>query len=78
VRNQKKALSTSLRSATQATDSTCSGCSAKRNATSALGQRAAVMRRNTANSSKALSACSQTLVRWCHPLSMPKNWESAM
>ena len=42
VRSQNEAPRTSLRSEAQATDSTRSGCSANRNATSALGHSAAV------------------------------------
>ena len=40
VSRKKNVLSTSLRSATQATDSTCSGWSANSAATKALGQNA--------------------------------------
>src|SRR6266850_1843029 len=47
VSNQKKALKTSLRSATQATDSTCKGCHANSAATHALRQSARVIRRKT-------------------------------
>ena len=58
-------LSMSRRSAIQATDSTCSGWMAKIAATQALGQRHAVMRSKTRNSSTEDAACSRTLVRWC-------------
>jgi hypothetical protein len=44
VRNQKKALSTSFRSATHATDSTCIGWSANKVATSELCQSEPVKR----------------------------------
>ena len=53
-RNQKTALSTSLRSATQATDSTCIGCHAKSAATKALRQREFVKRRNKPKSNSVL------------------------
>ena len=58
-------LSTSRRSATQATDSTCKGCRANNAATSALGQSAPVIRHRTKNSVTADAACSKTLVKWC-------------
>ena len=74
MRNQKQALSTSLRSATQATDSTCSGCNANKNATNALRQRVPVARSRKMHNKMAASACSRTLCRWCQPLSRPKNW----
>ena len=65
VRNANSALRTSLRSAIHATDSTCSGCSAKRNATNALRQRAPVARNRNANSSEEAAAWSSTLTRCC-------------
>ena len=78
VRNQKQALSTSLRSATQATDSTCSGCNANKNAANALRQRVPVARCRKMHNMTAARACSRTLCRWCQPLSRPKNWQSSM
>src|ERR1019366_10293000 len=60
---QKNVHRTSFRSDTQATDSTCSGCSAKRKAATALGQRARVARCRNAKSSHVESAWISTLVR---------------
>src|ERR1019366_1070060 len=74
----KKALSESFRCGTQATDSTCSGCRAKINATHALGQRRPVERFRNAKSSSTARAWNSTLVRWCHPLRSPNNWQSSM
>ena len=56
VRNQKNPLNTSFRSATHATDSTCSGWIAKSAATTALRQGCRVIRVRTANSRQALAA----------------------
>ena len=56
-------LKTSLRSATQATDSTRRGWMAKTAATHALGQSAPVIRRSTRNRRTAAAACKSTLVR---------------
>ena len=64
---RKNVLSTSFRSETQATDSTCSGCSANRAATRALRHRAPVIRKSIRSRTTALPACSSTLVRWCPP-----------
>ena len=52
-------LSTSLRSATQATDSTWSGWTAKSAATNALRQRAPVIRARTTNRSAAFAGVQQ-------------------
>ncbi len=46
VRNPRKVLKTSFRSATHATDSTCNGCQAKIAATQALRQSVPVRRRS--------------------------------
>ena len=51
-----------LRSATQATDSTCNGCRANSAATKALRQRLRVMDSNTPNSSNVFRMCSSRLV----------------
>ena len=56
-------LKTSLRSATQATDSTLRGCTANTAATQALGQSAPVIRRSASNRSTAAAACKSTLVK---------------
>ena len=56
-------LNTSLRSATQATDSTLRGWIAKTAATQALGQSAPVIRRRARNRTIAAAACKSTLVR---------------
>ena len=69
---------TSLRSATQATDSARSGCTAKTRATRAEGQLLRVRASSARKSRAAVSACSTTLVRWCGPGSMPKSWTSSM
>ena len=60
---KKKALSTSLRSATHATDSTRSGWMANTAATNALRQRAPVVRRKIRNSRMTDAVCNMTLVR---------------
>ena len=60
---KKNALSTSFRSATQATDSTCSGCQANNAATQALRHSAPVMRLRTRKSSSVLAVCSSRFVR---------------
>src|SRR5215831_951807 len=64
VNNQKSVLNTSLRSATQATDSTCRGCNANNPATKALGHVCRVARRNVRKSSTLFAACSSTFVKW--------------
>jgi hypothetical protein len=61
---QKKPLSTSFRSATQATDSTRRGCTANRAAAIALRQTAPVSSRSARKSSTPLTACNATLLRW--------------
>ena len=53
-----------MRSATQATDSTWSGCSAKSAATTALRQVAPVSHRSQPKSNSAFVRCSSTLVAW--------------
>src|SRR5262245_24551866 len=62
-RNAKKALSTSFRSATHATDSTCSGCTAKIAATAAEHHGRAVMRHNTTKRTRVLRRCHTRLTR---------------
>ena len=59
---KKSPLKTSLRSATQATDSTRSGWMAKIAATHALGQSAPVIRRSAKSRRTAAAACNTTLV----------------
>ena len=54
-------LSTSFRSVTQATDSTCSGWTAKMAAVNALGHKWPVIARSTRKSSTTFAACSATL-----------------
>ena len=71
---QKSVLRTSLRSAIQATDSTCSGCTAKSAATNQRSARArpscgAEARRAAARSPRA----STTFVTWCAPASRPNS-----
>ena len=60
---RQKVLSTFLRAATQATDSTLIGCIAKRMATNALSHNLPVILRKTRNSSQLLSICHITLTR---------------
>ena len=55
--NPKNVLKTSLRSATHATDSTCSGCKANSAATTAGRHCAPVRRRSSRNSSSVLATC---------------------
>ena len=69
---------TSLRSATQATDSTCVGCTAKSAATTALRPGAPVMRESTRNRSAAFAACRSTLTAWWAPGASPKSCTSSM
>ncbi len=57
-------LSTSLRSAIHATDSTWSGWTAKSSATAALRPGAPVRARRTAKSSAAFAAWSAAFTRW--------------
>jgi hypothetical protein len=52
----KNVDSVSLRSAAHATDSTCNGCSAKSAATSALDQRACVVRNSNQKTSNVFAA----------------------
>ena len=63
VRNQNVVLSTSLRSAAQATDCTCSGCHAKKAATAAALQSHPVSRYIRTRSKRELTVCSSTLPR---------------
>ncbi|MBK7047273.1 MAG: hypothetical protein IPH48_12365 [bacterium] len=60
---KKNPLSTSLRSATHATDSTCNGWIANSAATSAGRQTAPVNRRRSKYSSSVLATCSAMFVR---------------
>ena len=68
----------SLRSATQATDSTLKGWIAKIAATKALRQVNPVVRRRTRKSRMAVAAWRATFVKWCQPASIPKSWQSSM
>ena len=76
--SQNSVDSTSLRSETQATDSTWSGCTANSAPTTALRQSEPVARRNQAKSRVALTAWRTTETRWWLPASRPKNSTSAM
>ena len=67
-----------LRSAIQATESTCTGWSANRAAAMALAPRRPVIRRSTANSSSVFSVCRRRLLRWCPAGLSPKSWQSSM
>ncbi len=78
VSSQKQVLNTSLRSETQATDCTCSGCSANSAATSALRHADPVIRDKTPNSSNALATWRNTLTRWCAPARPPHNCQTTM
>jgi hypothetical protein len=62
VRSQRHVLRTSFRSATQATDSTCSGWTPKSAATSALRQGAPVIASSSQNTRSVFTTCSATLV----------------
>jgi len=75
---QKKVLNVSLRSATQATDSTCKGCHPNSAATNALRQRAPVIRRRAANSSTVLPTCNNTPLRWWPQGRRPYSSQSSM
>src|SRR5579885_3495599 len=75
---KKTALSTSLRSAIHATDSTCSGCTANKAATNALRQNAPVICRSTRNRRIAATACKSTFVRWCPAGFRPYSRQSSM
>ncbi len=75
---KKNALSTSLRSAIHATDSTRSGCNPKNVATIRLRQVEPVIRFNTTKASIVLAAWSNTLVKWCPQGPKPKSWQSNM
>ena len=77
VRSQNRVLSTSFRSAIQATDSTCSGWTADSAATNAGRQTAPVIRTRSRKSSRTFTACSRRLVRWCRPASSPNNRTSS-
>src|ERR1035441_993243 len=63
-RRPKKVLRTSLRSETQATDSTWMGCRAKRAATKALRQYAPVICLRRPKSSSELRVWKRRLVAW--------------
>ena len=78
VAKKKNPLRTSLRSESQATDSTRSGCQAKSAAKAALVQRAPVRRRIARKARAALSECRSTLVAWCPRGSSPKSVMSSM
>ena len=65
--SERSVLSTSLRSAIHATDSTCSGCTANIAATNALGPCSRVIRRNIANSSSVFATWITRFVTWCAP-----------
>jgi len=71
-------LSTSFRDAIQATDSTCRGWRANRNATRALRQRAPVILRRRRRRRTEFAMCRRRLVRWCFPASSPKSSTSVM
>ena len=60
---KNRPLSTSLRSATHATDSTRSGWIANTAATNALRHSAPVIRRNTRNRRITEAVCSRTFVK---------------
>src|SRR5262249_42884225 len=74
----KNALSVSLRSAIQATDSTWRGCRANRAATTALRHGALVMRCNNTKRRSVLATWNATFIRWCQPAWRPNNWQSNM
>ena len=57
-------INMSLRSHTQATDSTRNGWMANTAATNALDHNAPLIRRNSRNNSTAFAAWSRILVRW--------------
>ena len=71
-------LNTSLRSAIQATDSTCNGCQAKNAAITAPGHLVRVMRRHKWNSKTALTACNNALIKCWAPGFTPTNSQSSM
>jgi len=78
VSRKKQPLNTSLRSETQATDSTRNGCQANNAATTALRQNAPVIAFNNRRSSIALAQWSNTLTMWGGPAFNPNNWQSSM
>ena len=65
VKNRKKVLKTSFRSAAHTTDSTWRGWIAKRAATDALLQRDPVILRSSKKRKAVLMAWRVTLVKWC-------------
>ncbi len=67
-----------MRSAIQATDSTCTGCTAKSAATAAQRQNEPVSARSARKSSSVPVACSPRLTRWWAPAFRPKKLASAM
>ena len=73
VSSQKKALRTSFRSATQATDSTWRGWMAKRAATIKLGHSALVQESSNRNKSKVLAMWKKRFIRWCPAGATPKS-----
>ena len=78
ARKPKNVESRSLRSETQATDSTCSGWKAKRAAATRESMAAPVIRARTRKRTAAFTACSPAFTRWCAPGSWPKSWTSSM
>ena len=75
---KKNALSTSLRSAIHATDSTCNGCTAKTADTKALRHNAPVMRSSATKRRTTARQCRRTLVKWCQPAFNPCSWQSSI
>ena len=73
---QKKVLTTFLRSATQATESTFMGCMAKSAATKALLQKAPVIHLKTMKSKRLFAMWNIRPVKWCFPGCNPYNWQS--
>ncbi len=71
--SQRKVDRTSLRSDTQATDSTCNGWRAKRPATTREGTTRPVIRASTLASSRVLARCRTRLTRWWPKGSVPED-----
>jgi hypothetical protein len=67
LRKKNSPLSRSFRSATQATDSTCSGCTPNSAAAKPLRHTEPVIRESTKNSSTVLRRWKKRLTRWCAP-----------
>ncbi len=78
ARRKKSVESRSFRSEIQATDSTCSGWTANRAATTQLRARAPVRRSRTTQSSTESTRCQKTLARCIHPGSTPNSETSAI